>query len=80
MSTKGDRTSLLTGGPQYATFPFVTFNDLVAYFGNANRAAIALGQHRQTLSKWKAAGRIPFEQQFRIQLKTKGKLKAVLPA
>jgi hypothetical protein len=57
----------------------VTYEDLVETYGNANRAAKALGFARQTISQWKSRG-IPFEAQYRIQLKTKGKLKARLPA
>ena len=56
----------------------MTYDDLVEEFGNANRAAKALGFARQTVHQWKARG-IPFESQFRIQLKTKGRLKASLP-
>lgn len=56
----------------------MSYDDLVEEFGNANKAAKALGFARQTLSQWKTRG-IPFESQFRIQLKTKGRLKASLP-
>lgn len=56
----------------------VTYEDLVEKYGNANRAAKALGFARQTLSQWKTRG-IPFEAQYRIQLKTRGRLKACLP-
>jgi len=54
------------------------YKDLAGYYGNGNRAAKALGLHRQTVHKWKASG-IPFEQQFKIQMKTKGRLKAQMP-
>ena len=40
--------------------------------------AKALGIQRQKVNKWKKKG-IPFEQQFRIQMKTKGRLKASMP-
>lgn len=56
----------------------MTHQELVEHFGNANRAAKALGFSRQALSQWKSSG-IPFESQYRIQIQTKGKLKAVLP-
>lgn len=56
----------------------MTYFDLVTQYGNANRAAKALGFSRQALSRWKSSG-IPFESQFRIQMKTKGRLKASLP-
>lgn len=56
----------------------MTYQDLVEEFGNGARAAHELGLVRQTVHRWKTAG-IPFEQQFRIQLKTKGRLKASMP-
>jgi hypothetical protein len=57
----------------------MTFDDLVRHYGNANRAALALKIPRSTFYQWKEAG-IPFEQQFRIQMKTKGKLTATMPS
>jgi hypothetical protein len=56
----------------------MTHEDLVAHYGSANQAARALGYSKQAVSHWKRSG-IPFDAQFRIQLKTKGKLKAHLP-
>lgn len=56
----------------------MTHEDLVAHYGSATQAARALGYSKQSISHWKRAG-IPFDAQFRIQLKTKGKLKANLP-
>ena len=57
----------------------MTYDDLIILYGSAANAARMLGiPGRQTVHRWKEAG-IPFEQQFRIQQKTKGKLKAVLP-
>lgn len=56
----------------------MTYDDLVSLYGNGNKAAKALGKSRQTVHQWKARG-IPFEAQYRIQLATKGKLKARLP-
>lgn len=58
----------------------MTYNDLEKHFGSASAAADFLGMKRQSVSIWKArGGRIPFEAQYRIQVATKGKLKAVLP-
>jgi hypothetical protein len=57
----------------------MTYDDLVGLYGNGAKAAKELGLNRQTVHRWKDAG-IPFEQQFRIQMKTKGKLKAVMPS
>lgn len=54
----------------------MTFNDLCSHFGTGSAAARFLGISRQTLQNWKTRGRIPFDQQYRIQLLTKGKLKA----
>lgn len=57
----------------------MTYEDLVEEFGNGNRAAKALGYSRQAVSQWKFRG-IPFEAQFRIQMRTKGRLKASPPS
>lgn len=57
----------------------MTYDDLVTLYGNGARAAKELGLNRQTVHRWKGAG-IPFEQQFRIQMKTRGRLKAAMPS
>lgn len=57
----------------------MTYEDLLAEYKTCTGAANALGLRKQTVNRWKDAG-IPFEQQFRIQMKTKGKLKAQMPA
>ena len=54
----------------------MTFTQLCSHFGTASAAARNLGISRQTLQNWKTRGRIPFEQQYRIQIKTKNRLKA----
>lgn len=54
----------------------MTFEQLCKTYGNANRAAKALSISRQTIQNWKTRGRIPFQAQYVIQIKTKGKLKA----
>ncbi len=57
----------------------MTFDDVKGYFGTVEAARSALGlRSRQTLYNWQHKG-IPFEQQFRIQLKTRGRLKADFP-
>jgi hypothetical protein len=56
----------------------MTHDDLVSLYGTASKAAKALGFSRQAISRWKGVG-IPFESQYRIQMKTKGRLKATLP-
>lgn len=53
----------------------MTYDDLVSKYGNANRAAKALDLSRQALSRWKKTG-IPFPAQYRIQMRTRGRLKA----
>jgi hypothetical protein len=58
----------------------MTFNDLIELYGNGNKAAKALKVPRSTVYQWKYHGVIPFEQQFRIQMKTKGRLKARMPS
>ena len=57
----------------------MSYDDLVKFYGNGAAAAREIGLNRQTVHKWKNAG-IPFVQQFRIQMKTKGKLKAAMPS
>lgn len=54
----------------------MTYDDLLQKYGTASAAARGLGFSRQTVQNWKTRGRIPFSQQYTIQLKTKGKLKA----
>ena len=53
----------------------MTYDDLVEKYGNASKAADKLGFSRQALSDWKKGG-IPFESQYRIQIKTRGRLRA----
>lgn len=54
----------------------MTFQDICNHFGTASAAAKYLGISRQSVQNWKTRGRIPFDQQYRIQLLTKNKLKA----
>lgn len=56
----------------------MTYDDLVEKFGNGAAAARALGYSKQAVHGWKTRG-IPFEAQYRIQMKTKGRLRAELP-
>lgn len=57
----------------------MTYKEVVKHFGSASKAARALSYSRQAVSDWKKNGRIPFEAQFLIQLKTNGCLKAKAP-
>lgn len=52
------------------------FDHLIKHFGSQVAAAHALGVTQPTLSNWKKRGNIPQLQQMRIELVTKGKLKA----
>lgn len=52
------------------------FDSLIDHFGSQVAAADALGVTQPTLSNWKKRGQIPHIQQLRIELVTKGKLKA----
>ena len=54
----------------------MTFDQLIKHFGSQVVAAKAIGCTQPTLSNWKSRGRIPMLQQLRIELITKGKLKA----
>ena len=56
----------------------MVYDDVVKEFGTASKASRALGISKQAVSQWKRRG-IPFEAQYRIQLKLRGKLKAELP-
>lgn len=56
----------------------MTYEDVIENYGGLSKAARALGLAKQTVHRWKGGG-IPFEKQFIIQMKTKGRLKAKLP-
>ena len=51
---------------------------VIEHFGGCTKAADALGFSKQAVNRWKDRG-IPFEAQFIIQIKTKGRLKAQMP-
>jgi hypothetical protein len=53
----------------------MTYKDVIAFYGNANRAAAALKVTRAAVSWWKYNG-IPIGRQAMIQIKTRGRLKA----
>lgn len=56
----------------------MTYSDLIEHFGKQADAARALKIAKQTISCWRKNG-IPFEQQYRIEMKTKGRLRATPP-
>jgi len=54
----------------------MTFEDIVKYWGSVEKARVALGlKTRQTLYNWRDGG-VPDGQQARIQIRTRGKLRA----
>ena len=54
------------------------YDELLQHFGGLTRAAEALGYRKQTIHSWKVRGSIPFDHQYRIQMKTRGRLRADL--
>lgn len=52
----------------------MTIEEVVAWFGNLNRACLALEIAPQNMTKWKRQGYIPFLQQHRIAMITEGEL------
>lgn len=51
-------------------------DDLIDFFGNQAKAALALGVTQPSISNWRKRGRIPHLQQLRAEHFTEGKLKA----
>lgn len=49
--------------------------ELINYFGNQSKAAIALELKQPNISRWVAKGSIPILRQYQIESLTKGKLK-----
>jgi DNA-binding transcriptional regulator YdaS (Cro superfamily) len=54
----------------------MTYDQLINHFGTQLTAARAIAVSQPAMSNWKARGRIPLVQQLRIEVLTKGKLKA----
>lgn len=52
----------------------MTIDEVVQWFGNLHQACVALGIASQNMTKWKQQGYIPWKQQFKIAMITKGKL------
>lgn len=52
------------------------FDQVIKIFGSQAALADALGVKQPAVSNWKTRGKIPHLQQLRIELITKGKLKA----
>jgi hypothetical protein len=51
----------------------------ISHLGTKTTAAKAIGFGQSTISEWKTAGHIPLESQIKIELITRGALKADLP-
>ena len=51
-------------------------DQVLLFFGSQVEAARQLGVTQPTLSNWRARGRIPQLQQLRIEVLTRGKIKA----
>lgn len=54
----------------------MTPREVIAYFGNQNRTAIALEISREAVRKWVDRGAVPKLRQYQIEKVTKGALKA----
>ncbi len=52
------------------------FDQVVKYFGNQNKLAIALDVSRAAITHWKREGKFPPKQCFVIEKLSKGKFKA----
>ncbi len=52
----------------------MTIDDLIKYFGNLNKACLAINIAPQNMTSWKKYGYIPLKQQFRFAYHTEGDL------
>jgi hypothetical protein len=52
----------------------MSIDEVVAWFGNLNRACLALNLASQNMTKWKLQGYIPLKQQFKLAVITEGEL------
>ncbi len=57
----------------------MTYDQVIEHFGSQADAARGLGLSQPSVWAWKTAG-IPIERQIDIEVKTKGALRADLPA
>lgn len=58
----------------------MTFDQALSHFGTIPDMALALGVKSPSVYEWKRDGVIPKNRQYQIELATKGKLKADVPA
>lgn len=54
----------------------MTVDEAIAEFGSGRKVCIALGISDRNFPRWKKQGWIPQAQQLRLEIITKGKLKA----
>ena len=54
----------------------MTIDEVINWYGNLTQACYALDIAFQNTTKWKAKGYVPWRQQLRIEIMTKGKLVA----
>lgn len=52
----------------------MTVQEVEEWFGNLNQACLALDIASQNMTKWRAQGYIPWKQQFKLAVITKGEL------
>ena len=52
----------------------MTIDEVVKWFGNLNKACIALNIAPQNMTQWREKGYIPYKQQFRLAHLTEGAL------
>ncbi len=52
----------------------MTIEEVVEWFGNLNKACLAINIASQNMTKWKKQGYIPWKQQFKLAVATDGDL------
>jgi len=52
----------------------MNIDEVIARYGNLNKACMALGLASQNMTRWKAQGYIPWKQQFKLAMLTEGEL------
>ena len=52
----------------------MTVEEVELWFGNLNKACLALNIASQNMTKWKQQGYIPWKQQFKLAVITEGEL------
>ena len=52
----------------------MSIDEVIKWYGNLNKACLALRIASQNMTKWKRQGYIPYKQQFRLAQLTEGEL------